>query len=208
MPVLIVALNGSPRKNGNTAQLLRSALDDAMALGADTSFVQASDGIKGLEIPYCVHCSTPCKGVCYQGTALAEMLDLLRQADGMIIGSPVYFGTVSAPLKCFWDKTRKLRKEFALMNVVGGAVVTGGSRFGGQETTIRALQDMMLTQGMTIVGDGHLSGDAGHHGAAAQQPIKDDPQIYKRTRLVIHRVVEVARATAELRKAGRAAVQG
>lgn len=206
--MLLVAINGSPRKDGNTAHVLKAVLEEAGTLGVQTAFIQASGGIKAAKIPYCAHCSTPCKGVCYEGTALAVMLDLLRGADGVIIGSPVYFGTVAAPLKAFWDKTRRLRKEFALLNVVGGAVAVGGSRFGGQETTIRALHDMMLTQGMTLVGDGHMSGDAGHSGACAQQPAKDDPQVGHRARLLVHRVVEVAGATAELRKASRAAAQG
>jgi multimeric flavodoxin WrbA len=136
------------------------------------------------------------------------MFDLLRRADGLILGSPVYFGTVAAPLKAFWDKTRRIRKELALLNVVGGAVAVGGSRFGGQETTLRAMHDMMLTQGMTLVGDGHFSGDAGHHGACAQQPAGDDHQVFERTRLLVQRVVEVARATADLRRMNRVAVHG
>jgi len=205
--LLVIAINGSPRKDGNTAQVLQSALEEAAALGAETAFLQVSDGIREAKIPYCAHCSTPCKGVCYEGTALAGMLDLLGRADGVIMGSPVYFGTVTAPLKAFWDKTRRLRKEFALLNVVGGAVAVGGSRFGGQETTVRALHDMMLTQGMTLIGDGHLSGDVGHHGVCAQQPVQDDQEVYKRVRLLVHRVVEVARATAELRRASRTAAQ-
>jgi len=57
----------------------------------------------------------------------------LAQADALIIGSPVYFGTVSAQLKGFWDKSRKLRTALALLNTVGAAVTTGGARFGGQE---------------------------------------------------------------------------
>ena len=92
------------------------------------------------------------------------MFDLLRRADGILLGSPVYFGTVSAQLKSFWDKTRLLRREKYLINVVGGALAVGGSRFGGQETTLRALQDMMLCQGMIVVGDAHLEEDAGHQG--------------------------------------------
>lgn len=205
---MVVAINGSPRKDGNTAQMLKAALDKADDLGVDTAFLQVSEAIKELKVPYCIHCSSPCRGVCYEGTRLEEMFDLLRRADGLILGSPVYFGTVAAPLKAFWDKTRRIRKELALLNVVGGAVAVGGSRFGGQETTLRAMHDMMLTQGMTLVGDGHFSGDAGHHGACAQQPAGDDHQVFERTRLLVQRVVEVARATADLRRMNRVAVHG
>ena len=44
-------------------------------------------------------------------------------------------------------------------------------RFGGQETTIKAIHDLMLVQGLIIVGDGHRDFDSGHQGACAQRPV-------------------------------------
>ncbi|MDI6711101.1 MAG: flavodoxin family protein [Thermoanaerobacterales bacterium] len=202
--MLLVAINGSPRKRGSTAYLLKVAAEEAAQMGVETVTLHAAEGVSATKHPFCLHCSTPCKGTCYEGSLLAEMFNALRRADAVILGSPVYFGTVSGPLKAFWDKTRKLRKEFALYNVVGAAVTTGGSRFGGQELTARALQDMMLVQGMIIVGDGYTGTDAGHFGACGQAPAKSDPEAVKRTRILVHRVVEVARATEALRLEGRA----
>lgn len=201
--MLIVALNGSPRREGNTAHLLRTALSAVEEAGAGTVFIHASDGVATAKTPFCVNCSTPCEGICYRGTALDEMFDLLCQADGILIGSPVYFGTISAQLKAFWDKSRRLRFQKALLNVVGGVLTVGGARFGGQETTIRAVHDIMLIQGMTIVGDGHLLDDAGHHGACAQKPSRDDHEALLRACILARRVLEVAEATACLRKMGR-----
>ncbi|MDI6688874.1 MAG: NAD(P)H-dependent oxidoreductase [Actinomycetota bacterium] len=40
---------------------------------------------------------------------MEEVFNLLKQADGVVLGSPVYFGTVSAQMKAFWDKTRDIR---------------------------------------------------------------------------------------------------
>lgn len=203
--MLIVALNGSPHKDGNTAKLLRAALAVAEEEGAETRFIQVSDAMASVKQVFCLQCSNPCKGVCYQDTLLGEALDVLRQADGVIMGSPVYFQTVSAQLKAFWDKTRKLRKELALLNVVGGAVTVGASRFGGQEATVRTLQDMMLVQGMTVVADGYYAdGDAGHFGACAQVPADQDAQAMKRVQVLVRRVCQVAYATRELRAAQRA----
>lgn len=201
--MLLVAVNGSPRKKGNTAHLLRVAVDEAAQMGVETVTLHAAEGVNAARQPFCVHCSNPCKGTCYEGTLLAEMFDALRRADAVILGSPVYFGTVSGPLKAFWDKTRRLRKDFALYNVVGGAVTTGGSRFGGQELTARALQDMMLVQGMIVVGDGYTGTDAGHFGACCHSPVKGDLEAVKRARILVHRVVEVARATEALRRQDR-----
>ncbi len=197
--MLIVAINGSPNPKGNTAHMLRVALDEVAGAGGECHFMQVSELIGSAKVPYCVACSNPCKGHCFRGTALEEAFGLLRRCDGIIMGSPVYFCTVSAQLKSFWDKTRSLRKDKALLNVVGAALAVGAARFGGQETTLRAMQDMMLCQGMTVVGDGFIDDDAGHQGACAQRPSSEDQDGIKRTRVLARRVLEVARATMELR---------
>lgn len=195
----IIALNGSPRKEGNTAYLLNLALETIRELGAGTELVHVETVIQSQKFPYCRACASPCPGSCYGGSELEDVYRRMARADGLIIGSPVYFGTVSGQLKCFWDKTRKLRSELALLNTVGAAITCGAARFGGQETTLKALYDMMLVQGMILVGDGHSSADAGHHGACAQQRSQDDENARKRTVILARRLFEVARATAPLR---------
>jgi len=199
MFMFIVGINGSPNKKGNTAFMLKTALEEAGAHGARTAVVHVADVLTGITQPFCVHCSTPCDARCYKGTPLERALEILREADGILVGSPVYFGTVSAQLKSFWDKTRLLRSEKSLLNAVGGVLAVGTSRFGGQETTVRAVQDMMLCQGMIVVGDGHHDDDAGHQGACAQRPSASDVAGLVRCRILAKRVVEVARATAGLR---------
>lgn len=197
--MFIVGINGSARKDGNTAFLVREALLVAEALGAKTHLVHAADVLADLEMPFCRDCSSPCKGSCGEGNKLGAALDLLRAADGLIVGSPVYFGTISGQLKAFWDKTRVLRGEKALLNVVGGGVAVAGARFGGQEAALKAIHDLMLVQGMIVVGDGHRDYDCGHQGACAWRPAKEDENGINRTRILARRVVEVAEATQGLR---------
>lgn len=198
--MLIVGLNGSPQKEGNTVNMINAALEAASRMGSETRVLHITDAMKGVAQPFCNNCSPVCEGVCARGNNLGEAFDLLRKADGVIIGSPVYFGTVSAQLKGFWDKSRVLRKEKALVNVVGGAVSVGASRFGGQETTVRALQDMMFVQGMTVIGDGYIEDDAGHLGACAQKPSSEDSFGLERAAIMGRRVAELAGATMALRK--------
>ncbi len=197
--MLILALNGSPRRNGNTAYILQQILDEVGREGAATELIHIQEIVSDQKEPFCLACSSPCTGKCYVNTSLSETYELLKRADALILGSPVYFGTVSAQLKSFWDKTRKLRTEKALLNTVGGAVSCGAARFGGQETTLKALYDMMLVQGMIVVGDGHFSADAGHHGACAQQPSAEDEFALKRASILSRRILDVARATVSLR---------
>lgn len=198
--MLILGLNGSPNTNGNTVFMLNKALDAATEMGAVTKLIHVAEVVETADKLFCDACTNPCAGVCYQDTPLGELFELIKTADGIIQGSPVYFGTVASPLKLLWDKSRALRKEKALVDVVGAALAVGASRFGGQETTVRALQDIMLVHGMTLVGDGSYLDDAGHQGASAQRPVEGDLQAAKRCQILGRRVAMVALATTSLRQ--------
>lgn len=197
--MLFVTLNGSPHKTGNTAAMLEAAGSTILSLGGECVFVQLSEVMADSRHSYCLACSNPCTGRCYEGTGLEEVYKLLSRADGIIMGSPVYFCTVSGQMKAFWDKTRALRKKKALLNTVGGALSVGAARFGGQETTLRAMQDIMLCHGMTVVGDGYHEEDCGHLGGSAQSPSSGDAEGLKRAAILARRVFEVAGATRSIR---------
>ncbi len=197
--MLIVGLNGSPNKNGSTKALLERVLAQSEKLGAVTEIIEVPEILKKAKHSFCTACTNPCTGQCYEGTALAEAFELIKRADGIVFGSPVYFGTVSAQLKAFFDKSRKLRGEKGLYNTVGAGVAVGAARFGGQETTIKALHDIMLVHGMIIVGDGFADYDCGHHGVCAQKPGAEDEFALKRADILGKRLVEVCQTTAYLR---------
>ncbi len=193
-----VLVNGSPRRDGNTARLLGEVQRVLAGREVQSRLVHTHESLKGLELPYCRHCAPVCAGVCYRGTETEDDIMALGDADGIVIGSPVYFGTVSAPLKAFWDLTRVLRSSRRLLYTVGGALSVGAGRFGGQETTIRAIHDMMLVQGMIVVGDSSQS-SAGHFGAPTKSPAEDDEHGLARARELADAVADVALATGHLR---------
>lgn len=188
--MLIVGINGSPNREGETAFLVAEVLKACRALGANTEFLQVMDALENQEQPYCVACGTPCPGTCQENQNLADAFDLLRDADALVVGSPVYFGTVSAPLKAFWDKSRSLRGEKALVNKPGGALAVGAARFGGQETTVRAIQDILLVHGMRIVGDASSASGAGHQGVCAERPAAEDGYALERARVLAEGLLE------------------
>ncbi|SJZ71212.1 hypothetical protein SAMN02745118_01613 [Selenihalanaerobacter shriftii] len=95
--------------------------------------------------------------------------------------------------------TRSLRGEKSLLNTVGGALSVGAGRFGGQETTLKAIHDMMLVQGVIVVGDGDSESDAGHQGAAGQMKSAEDENAQTRAEIIGRRVAKVAKATMDLR---------
>ncbi len=190
--MLIVGINGSPNKDGNVFYLLEVALEAAKRKGASVYIEHACDVLKGQEKPYCDACSSPCNRSCFEGTLLEKSLMNLEEADAVILASPVYFGTVSSQLKAYWDKTRSLRTGKSLLGKPGGAIAVGASKFGGQETTVRALHDMMLIQGMSIAGDGASDFDAGHQGVCGVKPTKDDLYAIKRAKILGARIFEEA----------------
>jgi NAD(P)H dehydrogenase (quinone) len=89
--------------------------------------------------------------------------DDLVWADGIVIGSPVYFGLPSSEIKKFIDDSISVRRQ--LENKVGAAFVNSGHRAGGRETAIMALLGAFIVHGMVVCGDPMSSG--GHYGAVA-----------------------------------------
>ncbi len=192
----VLAINGSPRRDGNTAFLLGKVLEAAESEGVEGKLLQVMDAVKGQSNPFCVACSSPCKEACHQKDAgLREACEALEGAAAVVLGSPVYFGTVSAQLKALWDKTRAVRSRRSLVGKPAAAVSVGAARFGGQETTLKALHDMLLIQGMSVVGEGTDDTDPGHQGVCAQHPASEDSFALERARILGLRLArEVKRA--------------
>ena len=84
-------------------------------------------------------------------------------SDGIIAGSPVYFGVMAWELKKVFDEFVSTRKK--MENKVGAAFATGGHPTGGKETTIMSILQCMLIYGMIIVGDPMSA--SGHYGVAS-----------------------------------------
>ena len=185
----ILAFNGSPNKNGNTSFLIDEILSFCKEKGAKTEKIHILNILNKCKWFPCTNCSSPCNTTCFKGTDLEKTFEKMKQADCLILASPVYFGTVSGILKCFWDKTRILRSEKALIGKKCASVVSGHSKFGGQETTIRALHDMALVQGMEIIADGSLEFDAGHHGIASSGNAKEDEYAIHRCKVLASRIL-------------------
>jgi multimeric flavodoxin WrbA len=168
--MLILGLSGSPRSEGNTDFLVHQALAIAETVGATTEFISLGRARLGP----CVACDV-CKktGNCPIDDDMPEILAKIRQADGMIIGSPVYFGSMSAQTKMFIDRTRPLRTHFELVDKVGGAISVGGARNGGQELVIRQLHDFFLIHGALVISDGERTS---HFGGIAVGQKKGDAE--------------------------------
>ena len=83
-----------------------------------------------------------------------------QNADGVIAGSPVYFGSMAAELKKVFDDFVGVRKK--MEGKVGAAFTTSGDPTGGKETTMMSIIQAFLIYGMVIVGDPFSA--TGHYG--------------------------------------------
>lgn len=156
----ILLINGSHRKNGNTHGILEVIKKEFEEVTSDCEIVDLAD----YDIQYCQgHESSFCreKG-CPLDDNVSDILDKMKEADAIIIASPVYMGNVTGKLKSFMDRSIILRrKDFSLRQKVGAAIAIGGVRGGGQEFTILTIQEFMLIHDMTVVSDGKPSSHFG-----------------------------------------------
>ncbi len=104
--VKTVIVNGGPRKEWNTAQLLRSAAEGAQAAGAETEYIDLYD-LSYSGCRSCLACKrkgveNPCR--CFFRDGLSPVIEKVHQAHHLIIGSPIYFGQPTGQLRCFLER--------------------------------------------------------------------------------------------------------
>jgi NAD(P)H dehydrogenase (quinone) len=120
-------------RTGNTEKMARCVAEGAKIDGVDVELKKVED------------------------TKAEELLD----ADGIIVGSPVYYGLVSAEMKQLFDESVKFHGR--LSGKVGGAFASSANIGGGNETTVMGILQMMLIHGMIVQG----TADGDHYGPVA-----------------------------------------
>lgn len=102
----VLAVNGSPRKNGNTAALLAKAMEGAASQGAHTEIIHLYD----LNFKGCTSCFA-CKliggesyGKCAYRDDLTDVLAKIENADAVIFGSPIYFSEITGEMRSLVER--------------------------------------------------------------------------------------------------------
>jgi len=151
----ILGISGSPRANGNTAFAVKYALQTLANKGFETSYISLSEK----NINPCISCwKCSADNKCFRNDDMSAIIDSMKWCDGLIIGSPVYFGMVSGQLKIMMDRCVSIRANYGdslpLFGKVAGAIACANSRNGGQETTLQNIQTFLLQMNMQVVSDG------------------------------------------------------
>ena len=157
----ILGICGSPRE-GATEFLLKKALSD---LEKEESFETQFITVKDKNISPCTHCNdcVESKGECSISDDMDEIYEALRQADGIIMASPIHFGSISAQLKAVIDRCQAMIMEDLdiFKNKVGISIVVGGDRSGGQELAIQQINTFYLLNKIIPVSGGSFGANLG-----------------------------------------------
>lgn len=151
----VLAINGSARKDGNTAILTNTVFEELHKAGIETEMVQLS----GKTIEPCKACFG-CGGqqnCTQQNDLFREIFEKVKQANGIILGSPVYTANISANMQTFLERasvvTDMNRDAKLFRHKVGVSLVA--ARRGGALTAIDTMNHFFLLQEMFIVGSSY-----------------------------------------------------
>lgn len=132
----ILVLNGSPRQKGNTAQMINAFKEGATTSGHQVNVVEVcKKSIAGCLA--CEYCHTRGNGSCIQKDDMREIYGLLKNADMLVIASPIYYHGISGQLKCAIDRFYSAAyphkpprlKKVAMILSSGAANMYGGALF-------------------------------------------------------------------------------
>jgi len=152
MEVKILGISSSPRV-GNTLIMVHEALKSAEKVGGVTTELYSFIGKKIGPCIDCDRCPVSKEKWCAFDDSMDDLYPKLIAADGIILGSPVYFGTVNAQLKCMMDRCRPLgRAGNLLQQKVGGGITVGACRSGGQDNAIKDIIYYFILTGIYPVG--------------------------------------------------------
>jgi multimeric flavodoxin WrbA len=198
--VQILGVVGSPRRGGNTETLIKEVLASAKAEGVETQLIRLSD-----------YYLEPCDGywtcretkVCVKDDDLEQLFAILVKADGIVIGSPVYFATLPSQVKIFIDRVAALDNgrghtsphgsQGNFVNKVGGAVTV--ARRTGMVNAWMQIMLFLVRSGMIISSGGRAICVGREKG-----DVQEDLEGMDAVKLLGRRIAQIAKLTEPLRR--------
>lgn len=148
----LIAINGSPRPQGNTNLLLKTVCEPLESAGVSTRIIQlAGTGLRGCTA--CMKCVDNKNRRCVIASdPLNDILQQMIEADGVLLGSPTYFADVTTEMKALIDRSGFVCRANGqlLSRKVGAAVVA--VRRGGSMHALQTLQSYLMINGMVVPG--------------------------------------------------------
>lgn len=160
----VIAINGSPKPKGNTYFALKTVCESLEQQQIETEILH----IGNLDIKGCIGCGRCRDGQChYSDEVLREMVDKIHKADGILLGSPVYYASIAGTMKSFLD--RLFYPNQGRMRLKVGASIAVPRRSGGV-TTFDQLNNYFLISEMVVAPSYYWNVI---HGGAHGEVLKD-----------------------------------
>lgn len=182
----VLLLNGSPHEKGSTWTALHEMEKVFDAEGVETELITVGQ----MDIRGCVSCGA-CRstGLCAFDDIVNEVARKLEAADGLVLGSPVYFASANATLIALLD--RLFHSTHADLRMKVGAAVCAARR-GGITATFDELNKYFTISGMPVVSGQYWNGIHGHVSGEAEQ----DAEGLQMMRTLAHNMVFLMRSIA------------
>jgi multimeric flavodoxin WrbA len=159
--IKVFGTSGSPRKGSTDYMVNQSLKYLEEKYGIQTRYFSA----QGKKLNFFIHCDYCVKKRegCIHKDDMSEFYDGLEWADGIVIGTPVYQGNLSAQTKTMLDRCRAVvaKDPDILRNKPGAALAVGGDRIGGQEIAIQSIHHFYIISEMIPVGGGSFGANLG-----------------------------------------------
>ena len=146
----ILAINGSPRKDGNTAHMLNTVLGICAKAGFETEIYHAGGRtVRGCAA--CGGCRTH-KGKCAIDDWMNDLYSKMKEADAILLGSPTYFADLTPEIKAVIDRCGYIsRNDNAMLSRKVGAAVCAVRRAGSIHV-LDSIQHFFLINNMIVPG--------------------------------------------------------
>lgn len=179
----IVGITGSLRKDGNTETAVREALRLCKEQGAETELITLYDKkIQDISVGQRIDDDVP------------AIIEKMKNADAIIIGSPVYFGDVSGVLKCLLDRCLVVKKQGMLFkNKIGGCIAVGA--FWGHSRAMETLAHFFCGQAMLLASVDIQPGIGVQLWAREKGALKQNKEELAKVQKITDRIFELLKYT-------------
>ncbi len=158
----VLLINGSPHEKGTTYRALKEIADTLDKNGIESQILN----IGNQNITGCLACRNCSKtGKCIKNDIVNDAVDMIKSADGLIVGSPVYYAGLNGTLKCFLDRVFYAGEEFYGKPAAAIAV----ARRAGATATVDMINKYFMIKNMPVVSSQYWNMVFGSNGEQAEK---------------------------------------
>jgi multimeric flavodoxin WrbA len=167
----VIGIVGSPRKSGNTDTLVQEALEGALQAGHSVEKYYLST-MNCVDCQACMYCKT--HDECKQNDELSKLMEVMKEADGVVFGSPIYFRQFSGQFRLFVDRLYQfLNPDFSVRLPKGKKAIVIGSQGNPDQNMFdgvyKEFEGVLKLYGFNVIGEVRMS--AGNPPSAVKDRI-------------------------------------